>query len=288
MDFITFWQTLPMRIDPTLITIFGERLIQWGTDFSGRGFPIRYYGLMYIVGFSAVIWLLERMRRSGEFNIEESKLENLCMCIIAGILIGGRFGYVLFYNLDYYAQNFSEIFLPFADGKFVGISGISYHGGAIGGLLGATIYTNVAKLNWAECINSVFYAAPLGYTFGRFGNFMNGELYGRKTTSAIGMYFPSDPTNLRYPSQLFEMFGEGILLFSILWLLRKFFSAKNLMMPFYLIGYGVIRFFIEFYREPDAHIGLTLGFSRGQMLCAAMVVLGVAIIPFFLIKEKNS
>ena len=287
MDFITFWQTLPMRIDPTLITIFGERLIQWGTDFSGRGFPIRYYGLMYIVGFSAVIWLLERMRRSGEFNIEESKLENLCMCIIAGILIGGRFGYVLFYNLDYYAQNFSEIFLPFADGKFVGISGISYHGGAIGGLLGATIYTNVAKLNWAECINSVFYAAPLGYTFGRFGNFMNGELYGRKTTSAIGMYFPSDPTNLRYPSQLFEMFGEGILLFSILWLLRKFFSAKNLMMPFYLIGYGVIRFFIEFYREPDAHIGLTFGVSRGQMLCAAMIVFGAATIPFFL-KRKES
>ncbi|MDR0304971.1 MAG: prolipoprotein diacylglyceryl transferase [Chitinispirillales bacterium] len=289
MNFITFWQTLPMHLDPTLITIFGEHIIRWGTDFSGKGFPVNYYGLMYIIGFAANIGLLQNMCRSGEFDIEESELENLCMCIIIGILFGGRIGYVLLYNFDYYVQNLSEIFLPFNNGKFIGISGMSFHGAIVGGILCGTLYVVIKKLNWKECANAVFFTVPMGYTFGRFGNFMNGELYGRKTDSAIGMYFPSDPTNLRYPSQLFEMIGEGILLFLILCFLRKFCSAKNLMTPFYLIGYGVIRFFIEFYREPDAHIGLnSFGFSQGQILCTVMIVAGIILIPIFTRRQKTN
>lgn len=289
MDFFTFWQTLPLHLDPTFITVFGKQIFQFGTDLSGSGFPIRWYGLMYIVGFAVNIGLLTRMCRKGEINVFETDMENLCIWIIVGILLGGRFGYVLFYNLDYYLHNLSEIFLPFSDGKFVGISGMSFHGAVIGGTIFGTVYTIIKKLDFKECANSIFFVAPLGYSFGRFGNFMNGELYGRKTDSAIGMYFPDDPHTLRYPSQLFEMFGEGFLLFGILWILRKIHATKNLIMPFYFIGYGAIRFFIEYFREPDAHIGLNaLGFSQGQMLCAAMILAGILLIPFFVKKPEEN
>jgi phosphatidylglycerol:prolipoprotein diacylglycerol transferase len=283
MDFITFWQTLPLHLDPTFITIFGEKGFQFGSDFSGKGFPIRYYGLMYIIGFAVNIGLLKKMCRKSEIDVSESIMENLCIWVIAGILLGGRLGYVLFYNLSYYMRNLGEIFLPFSGSEFVGISGMSFHGAVLGGILGGTIYTFIKKLNWKECANAIFYVTPLGYTFGRLGNFMNGELYGRKTDSLIGMYFPDDPTNLRFPSQLFEMVGEGVFLFGILWFLRKFLKAEKLMMPFYLIAYGLIRFLIEFYREPDAHIMLnTLGLSRGQMLCSAMIISGAVLLPFFM------
>jgi phosphatidylglycerol:prolipoprotein diacylglycerol transferase len=229
------------------------------------------------------------MCRKGEINILENDMENFCIWAIIGLLIGARFGYVLFYHWDYYSNNLSEIILPFSGGKFTGIAGMSFHGGLIGAILFASIYAIIKKINWKECINSVCFAVPLGYSFGRLGNFLNGELYGRETSSPIGMYFPSDPHTLRYPSQLFEMFGEGFLLFGILLLLwKKVPAARNLMMPFFIIGYGLVRFIIEFYREPDAHIGLnSLGFSQGQVLCAIMILAGIILIPFFLRKPKT-
>ena len=289
MDFLTFWQTLPLHLDPAVVTIGGKHILQLGTDRSGAGFPILWYGFMYIVGFAVNIGMLKKLCRRGDVNILENDMENLCIWIIIGILLGGRFGYVFLYNFSYYIQNLSEIILPFADGKFVGISGMSFHGAVIGGTLFGTIYTIIKKLDWKECANAVFFVAPLGYAFGRFGNFMNGELYGRQTDSPIGMYFPADPQVLRLPSQLFQMFGEGFALFGLLWLLRKFIPAtKNLMMPFFFIGYGAIRFFIEFYREPDAHIGLnSLGLSQGQMLCAAMILAGMILLPFFMRKTET-
>ena len=288
MDFLTFWQTLPLHLDPTLMTIGGKHIFQLGTDMSGAGFPIRWYGLMYIVAFATSIGVLKKMCRKGEVNVLENDMENLCIWVIVGLMLGARFGYILFYNMDYYLQNPSEIIVPFSGGKFVGISGMSFHGGAIGGTLVGIIYMLVKKLDWKECTNAVCFAVPLGYAFGRFGNFMNGELYGRQTDSPIGMYFPADPQVLRLPSQLFQMFGEGFALFGLLWLLRKFIPAtKNIMAPLFFIGVGAIRFFIEFYREPDAHIGLnSLGLSQGQMLCAAMVLAGMILLPFFMRKPK--
>jgi len=289
MDLLTLWQTLPLRLDHTFITVFGQHLLQFGSDTAGKGFPVRYYGLMYIIGFMVNLTLLKRLCRSGRLDIFESDMENLSLWIIIGILLGGRLGYIFFYNFAYYSRHVSEIFLPYSGGHFTGISGMSFHGAILGGTLLGTLYTLLKRLDWRECANAVFYVVPLGYTFGRFGNFMNGELYGRPTDSALGMFFPDDPKTLRYPSQLFEMLGEGILLFVILHILRRFAPTRNLMMPLYLIGYGIIRFFIEFYREPDAHIMLnSIGLSRGQMLCAAMVVIGAAIIPFFLSRRPSA
>jgi phosphatidylglycerol:prolipoprotein diacylglycerol transferase len=124
---------------------------------------------------------------------------------------------------------------------------------------------------------------PLGYTFGRLGNFINGELFGRTTAAPIGMYFPLAPEKaLRHPSQLYEAFFEGIFLFAVLWSIRKARAPRGAMLAFYLIGYGVVRFFIEFFREPDAHLGFIVSFfSMGQLLCAGMIVAGV-ILFFYL------
>ena len=121
---------------------------------------------------------------------------------------------------------------------------------------------------------------PLGYTFGRIGNFMNGELFGRPTSVPWGMFFPSASGHeLRHPSQLYEAFFEGIVLFIILWTIRKYRPFSGLHLGLYIIGYGVIRFFIEFYREPDLHLGFVWGaLSMGQLLCLAMIVLGTGII----------
>jgi len=289
MDFITFYQSLPLRLDPTFITLFGQKIIQFGSDMSGAGFAVRYYGLMYVFAFLTGISLLKKMAKRHEVDASANDMENLCMWAIVGLLIGARLGFVVFYNWEFFSQNLGQIFIPFANGQFVGIAGMSFHGGVIGGTVFGIIYMIMRKLDIRECLNAVFFAVPLCQGIGRFGNFMNGELYGRITASQIGMFFPSDPDNLRYPSQLFQMFGEGFALFLILLLLRKVWEpSKKIMMPLYFIGYGIIRFFIEFFREPDAHIGLNaLGLSRGQMLCAAMIITGIVIIPFFLRKTQT-
>ena len=202
---------------------------------------------------------------------------------------------------------------------FVGISGMSYHGGAIAVILAGIIFCYKRGIDFWRMTDLFCSAAPLGYTFGRIGNFINGELYGRATDVPWGMFFPLDPEHLlRHPSQLYEAFFEGIVLFAILWALRKKFSFTGAIFALYIVGYGIVRFFIEFFREPDAHIGLVFymriqeseyriqkknnimvilapvfscfvapapgmavgPLSMGQLLCLAMIVTGAAIFRF--------
>ncbi len=154
---------------------------------------------------------------------------------------------------------------------------MSFHGGFIGVLISAWLYMRKTDLNFLDMADLFFPAVPLGYTFGRLGNFINGELYGRITTSPIGMYFPSAPgTGLRHPSQLYEAFFEGVFLFFVLWNMRKMQNPRGAMIAFYLIGYGAVRFVIEYFRQPDAHLGFVLlSLSMGQVLCGAMIVSGI-------------
>jgi len=154
---------------------------------------------------------------------------------------------------------------------------MSYHGGLIGILISAGLYTRRHRIRLRDIADLYIPGIPLGYTFGRLGNFINGELYGRITSAPIGMYFPLAPEKaLRHPSQLYEAFFEGIFLFAVLWAIRRARAPRGAMLAFYLIGYGAVRFFIEFYREPDAHLGFVVGFfSMGQVLCAAMITAGV-------------
>jgi len=240
---------------------------------------------MYLAAFFFgyhLIWYFTNKYKVQPMKREQ--LDSVMTWLIVGVLLGARLGYVFFYNFGYYINHLSEIILPFSfDGgfHFTGISGMSYHGGLIGSFLLASYAIKKQKLDYWKSVNTIFLVVPLVYTFGRLGNFINGELYGRVTQSTIGMLFPHspNPSVLRHPSQLYEMCFEGFILFGLLYVLWKIFpKIRDHAMALYLIGYGTARFFIEFFREPDAHIGLNaLAMSRGQILCAIMILSGIAL-----------
>ncbi len=273
-----WWQHLPQHMSPVIFQI--------------GAFKLQYYGLMYIVAFAITYGLvLYRLKRESRFAVSRPQVNDLTTVIILGLMIGARLGYVVFYNLSYFIRHPLEIFLPFEFSNgitFTGISGMSYHGGLIGILVAAWLYTRKNGLSLREMADLYIPGIPLGYTFGRLGNFINGELYGRVTTAPIGMHFPLAPEGgLRHPSQLYEALFEGIFLFTVLWGLRRVKAPQGAMLAFYLIGYGTVRFFIEFFREPDAHLGFVLGFlSMGQMLCAGMIAAGAAL--FFTLRGDRS
>ena len=248
--------------------------------FSLGGFKLHYYGLMYLVAF-AIVYILAgyRIKREKRFPISADEIQNLMIYMMIGVIVGGRLGYVFIYNPLYYLKNPLEIFLPFRFSNgitFTGISGMSFHGGLIGVIVAIWTFARKTGFNFWNTVDLVAPVVPLGYTFGRIGNFINGELYGRVTSASIGMYFPLAPgQSLRHPSQLYEAFFEGIVLFIVLWNLRKLKTPKGAMLSFYIIGYGLVRFFIEFYRQPDSHMGFVfMSFTMGQLLCGLMMVCG--------------
>ncbi|HEU20209.1 MAG TPA: prolipoprotein diacylglyceryl transferase [Deltaproteobacteria bacterium] len=266
--FIEFWQHLPYHISPTLIEI--------------GSFQLRYYGLMYLVAFFVTYLLVTYRIKHEGYPYSKDLIQDYFVWAILGLLIGARLGYVAFYSFDYYLRHPLEIIFPFdaANGfQYVGISGMSYHGGALGVLLASIIFCRRHSIDFWRYADLFAAAVPLGYTFGRIGNFINGELYGRVTDVPWGMYFPLDPGHrLHHPSQLYEAFFEGIFLFIILWSIRKKKYFDGFLFSLYLIGYGVVRFFIEFFREPDAHLGFVTGIlTMGQVLCLAMILLGLVL-----------
>jgi phosphatidylglycerol:prolipoprotein diacylglycerol transferase len=270
-QFISTWQHIPEHIKPYIFKI-GE-------------FQIRYYGLMYIVAFSIVYLLSLHRLKKEDYDYPRTAVENYFVWAILGLMIGARFGYALFYNPGYYASHPLEIILPFSFSggvHFTGLAGMSYHGGLIGVITGTAMFCRKYKIKFWEFVDFLIPSIPLGYTFGRIGNFINGELYGRATSSPWGMYFPLDYTNqLRHPSQLYEALLEGLFLFAVLWSMRRMRPFDGFYLSLYLIGYGMVRFFIEFVREPDTHIGLFLGFiSLGQILCLIMILGGAGLFLF--------
>ncbi|MBN2397798.1 MAG: prolipoprotein diacylglyceryl transferase [Deltaproteobacteria bacterium] len=266
---VDFWQHIPEHINPAFLEI--------------GSFQLRYYGLMYLVAFSVVYLLVIHRIRNEGFEYSTELIRDYAVWAIAALLIGARLGYILFYNLEYYAAHPLAIVLPFdlSDGfRFVGISGLSYHGGLIGMIVASLIYFHKHAINFWRFADLFSPVAPLGYTFGRIGNFLNGELYGRVTDVWWGMYFPGDPLRaLRHPSQLYEAFFEGIFLFAVLWSVRRHEYFRGNLLSLYLIGYGAVRFCIEFFREPDPQVGLVAGMlSMGQVLCLGMILCGLGII----------
>lgn len=267
-EFLNWWQHIPEHINPNILSI--------------GSFQLRYYGLMYLLGFTTVYLLIMYRLKNERIEISISIIKSYFFWMIFATLIGGRLGYVLFYNLKYYLKNPLEIILPFELNqgfRYTGIYGMSYHGALIAAILASIIFCHKYKINFWRLSDLFSPAIPLGYTFGRLGNFINGELYGRITNFSLGMYFPLDPLHqLRHPSQLYEAFFEGIFLFLILWSIRKIKVFDGFQFCLYLMGYGLVRFFIEFFREPDPQIGFILGgFTRGQLFCLAMIVGGTII-----------
>jgi phosphatidylglycerol:prolipoprotein diacylglycerol transferase len=276
--FLHWWQTLPFSMNPVI--------------FSVGSFAVRWYGMMYIVAF-AVVYLVVRYRLATEkLPFNKTFVGDALTWAMVGVVVGGRLGYILFYGFADFVANPLQSFFPWIcspDGscRFSGISGMSYHGGVLGVIGAMWLFTRSQRQNFFQVFDLFIPAIPLGYTFGRLGNFINGELYGRVTEAAIGMYFPTAPTiALRHPSQLYEAFFEGIVLFVVLWMLRKRSPFAGFLSALYLFGYGFVRFFIEFFREPDAHLGFVFfSFSMGQVLCIAMMVAGIVL---FAVAKKLS
>lgn len=264
-SFLHWWQHLPLKIDPVLLQLGPVQ--------------IRYYGLMYLTSFLVFYFVVNYRIRHEKHQITAEQFDGFLTWAILGIIVFSRLGYVLFYNLSYYISHPIEIFWPVqtVNGKtYFGLSGLSYHGGLIGGVVVSIFFCLKKKLNIWKFGDLIVPAVPLGYMFGRIGNFLNGELFGRVTSFSLGMYFSHAPTvALRHPSQLYEAFFEGLFLFAVLWVLRKHTKIPGMLLGVYLIGYGLVRFFLEYFREPDAHIGFVLGdLSMGQILCVVMVLAG--------------
>lgn len=269
------WQDLPSQLSPYIVDL--------------GFFRLHWYGFMYVVGFIAIILLVLYRLRTESFSITKQHFLDVFMWGIIGMFAGARLFYVLFYNLPFYLKNPLLIISPIdvSNGfQIVGIAGLSFHGGAVGIALAFWWYCKKHGLSMSELITLILPTIPLAYMFGRFGNFFNGELWGRETTSAIGMYFPNDQLGLlRHPSQLYQAFGEGLVLFLILWFGRKTSLIKKHVLAIYLIGHGLLRFLIEFFREPDAQLGfITFGLSMGQLLSLAMMLVGVGLFWY----KKNS
>ncbi len=265
----TDWRHIPFHVHPVLLEV--------------GSFQVRYYSVMYLVAFALTYLLVMYRIKKERYEYSAETIQDYFVWAVLGLILGARIGYVLFYNLSYYAAHPLEIFVPFdfTNGvRFVGISGMSYHGGAVGVLASTLVFCRRRRIDFWRFADLFVPAIPLGYTFGRIGNFMNGELYGRATTVPWGMVFPQDPLlSVRHPSQLYEAFFEGLFLFAVLWIIRRKRPFEGFLLALYIMGYGLVRFFIEFYREPDSQLGFVwASLSMGQLLCIAMIALGAAIL----------
>ncbi len=273
----SIWSHIPEHINPVAFHV--------------GPLEIRWYGIMYVVAFFITYCLVLYRLEKERFEFTKKVVSNFIFWVLFGVLIGGRLGYVLFYDLKYFIANPFRIVFPFdfsGGFHYTGIYGMSYHGGLCGVVVVCILFCYKNKINFWRLADLFIPAVPLGYAFGRLGNFINGELYGRVTNVSWGMYFPLDLTHqLRHPSQLYEAFFEGIFLFIILWSLRKIKYFDGFIFSLYLVGYGILRFFIEFFREPDPQLGFILGpFTMGQIFCFGMVLAGVFI--FLFKKRRNS
>ena len=233
---------------------------------------IRWYGLTWLAAFYAIYFLIRRYQK--DLNLDQ--VSDLMFYSLLGAIIGGRAGYVFFYSIDQFINNPFSIF-------FIWQGGLSFHGGLVGVLIACFWLSKSWKIDFFRLMDRVALFVPPGLGFVRLGNFMNSELLGRPTDLSWGIIFPSDPLGMtRHPSQLYQAFGEGILLFIyMIWIANKPKPTMNISGHF-LLGYGLIRFLTEFFRTPDQHIGFTAFdiLTRGQILCLPMIVIGIILIYY--------
>jgi phosphatidylglycerol:prolipoprotein diacylglycerol transferase len=233
--------------------------------------PIRvsWYGLMYIFGFFASYLLVRYQMKRKNFEISKQEAENLYFYLIIGLMAGARLGYVLFYDLKMYLKEPFEILA-------IWHGGMSFHGGLMGVLIVGILFCWKNKKSFWKIADLIIVTVPIGLGLGRIGNFINGELYGRVTQIPWGMIFPKGGPLPRHPSQLYESALEGGVLFLILWLIKDKKLPTGGLLALFLCLYGLFRFFVEFFREPDVQLGYVLGpFTMGQVLSAFMVVGGI-------------
>ena len=248
-------------------------------DLSRFGIPlaIHWYGITYLVGFALFLFLAWRRARLPQFaerGWTRRDVEDLLFYGVLGTVVGGRLGYVLFYKPGYYAAHPLEIFMVWK-------GGMAFHGGLLGVIVAIALFARARKRSFLEVTDLVAPCVPTGFAAGRIGNFINGELWGRLADPSLAwaMVFPQSGSQLpRHPSQLYQFLLEGLLLFLVLWIYGKKPRGLGQVSGAFLVGYGVLRFIAEFFRQPDEFLGyLTLDMTMGQWLCVPMVVAGVAL-----------
>ncbi|PID76911.1 MAG: prolipoprotein diacylglyceryl transferase [Deltaproteobacteria bacterium] len=245
--------------------------------FSLGPLQVRWYGLMYAIGFIASFYLVKlQIKKFGCKKLGE-QIEDLNITLILCLILGGRLGYVIFYNLPHYLAHPLEI-------PAIWAGGMSFHGACLTLLIGGGMFCYIKKISFWQAADLYAATAPIGLGLGRIGNFINGELYGRVSDVPWAMVFPYGGNLPRHPSQLYEFFLEGIVLFILLWSnhARPWRQEKlwphGSIIALFLIGYGILRILAEFFREPDQQLGYLAGhLTMGQTLSAAMIIIGITI-----------
>jgi len=260
---LEFWQHIYSHINPIAFEM-GPLQIHW-------------YSLMYILALISGYYLA--LKFGEKLGVGKKIIDEYFIWAEVGIILGARFGFVLFYMPDnsYYLTHPWEMFNPFVNGKFVGISGMSYHGAVIGFIVATLIYVKYRKVDFWKLMDVVALAVPLAYVFGRIGNFLNGRIVGRITDMPWGVYIDGA---LRHPIGIYEAFFEGILLFIIIyWWYKKMQKNSGELIGLYVLGYGVFRSFCELFREPDPQLGFIFWhITMGEILSSFMILLGIWIL----------
>jgi phosphatidylglycerol:prolipoprotein diacylglycerol transferase len=259
---MNYWNHIYENFDPVAVSVFGLN--------------VHWYGLMYVLALLSALVMAKWIVTKDRLDMDKKILDDYFIWIEIGVILGARLGYILFYdpNTSYYLTHPWQIFNPFFNGEFVGIRGMSYHGALIGFLLGSYLFARKNGYSFWYLMDIVAIAVPVGYIFGRIGNFLNQELVGRVTDVPWGIYVNGI---LRHPSQLYEAFLEGVVVDTMIYLIRKKVSFAGGLTLAYGALYGLARFSAEFWRAPDAQIGYIMGWmTQGQMLSLPMIMISVA------------
>jgi len=263
-----FWNHIYEHFNPIAFEIFGIK--------------VHWYGIMYIIALLTALYVAKYLVKKDKIDISEKLLDEYFIWVEVGVILGARIGYFIFYVPDdnsYYVLHPWQMFNPFdKNGNFVGIAGMSYHGAVIGFAISTLLFVKKYQINLWKLLDIVAIAIPAGYIFGRIGNFLNQRLVGRVTDSPIGIYVDGI---LRYPSQLFEAFFEGVIIFIILFLYRNKKKFEGELIALYMILYGIARSFCEMFREPDPQLGfIFMHFTMGEILSFFMILTGIGIYIF--------
>lgn len=245
---------------------------------------IRWYGLMYVLGLVAAFWMIKTRAARRNVSLAVEDLHDLIVYAAVGVIVGGRLGYTLFYNLPYYLEHPAKLLAVWE-------GGMSFHGGLLGVIVAVWVFSKRKGYGFYTISDLAAPAVPIGLGLGRLGNFINGELYGRPTDVPWCMVF--DKTGggplCRHPSQLYEAMLEGLVLFVLLWAVGRRARPDGVVFWSFIAGYGCCRLIVEFFREPDAHLGLMAGLiSRGQMLSFPMLALGLVMLVIVQRKQSST
>ncbi|MEX5214200.1 MAG: prolipoprotein diacylglyceryl transferase [Nitrospiraceae bacterium] len=233
---------------------------------------LRWYGLMYLIGLTSAYFFIRNRVTKQRLPMSVDHVYDMIVFGALGVFLGGRLGYVLFYNLAYYLQNPLKVVAVWE-------GGMSFHGGLIGVIAALILFSYRRGIPFITIADLAAAATPIGLGFGRLGNFINGELFGRPADVPWCMVFPAGGPECRHPSQLYEAVLEGALLFTVLWLISRRPVPPGTLCGSFLVGYGLCRVIVEFFREPDPQMGFIFGqVSMGQALSTPMILAGIGIV----------